>query len=56
MREPYPKLVSESEPKPMVIEISSASDLSDVTVSLAWPIEEEIESSGYASQNSYNTD
>ena len=33
-----------SEPKPMVIEISSASDLSNVTIKPMCPIEEDIES------------
>ena len=34
----------ESNPKPMVIEISSASDSSDITIELLCPIEEDIES------------
>ena len=43
-RQPDPKPLTMSEPKPMVIEISSASDLSDVTVKSMCPIEEDIES------------
>ena len=38
-REPDPKPLTMSEPKPMAIEISSASDLSDVTVKPMCPIE-----------------
>ena len=37
-----PKPVTEWESKPMVIEISSQSELFDVTVNLGCPIEEEI--------------
>ena len=43
-REPDPKPLTVSEPKPMVIDISSASDLFDVTVEPACPIDEEIKS------------
>ena len=41
---PDPKPLTMSEPKPMVIEISSASDLSDINVASSCPIQEEIES------------